>query len=482
VSAPTFTDAVLGLMDPGGLALVERDAAGGRREWTFGEVSGRVDALAGALARLGLGPGDVVMTLVGNRPEWVFALLAGFRQGHVVLACNEQLRAQDLAERLAAVPVRAVIADPRNRSELTAAGPECPVLWIDDPGLWTGPPARGVPAGPSTPALMLFTSGTSGRAKCVVHGHRYLWGQQLQAEAWLGLRSGDLMWCTAASGWSKSARNTFIAPWLRGAAALLHDGRFDPGERLALLEDERVDVLCMAPTEYRAILRRAVPSRPAVLRSCVAAGEALDPGLLAAWQEATGLAIRDGYGQTETGQLTAMPPDEPVRPGSMGRLLPGVQAWIDPAGELLVDPTTVPTFFLGYHGQAPPVGPWRTGDRVRMDEDGFLYFEGRTDDVIISSGYRIGPFEVEAALLEHPAVADAGVVAFPDELRGTVVRAVVVLAPQAAPTPETVRMLQDHVKATTAPYKYPRRIDFVDELPRTPSGKLRRAQLRGEAG
>jgi acyl-coenzyme A synthetase/AMP-(fatty) acid ligase len=286
------------------------------------------------------------------------------------------------------------------------------------------------------------------------------------------------VWCTAATGWSKSARNVIIAPWLRGAAALLHDGRFDPGERLALLERERVQVLCMAPTEYRVIAKRAEPRPLPQLRTLVAAGEPLNPEVVRIWEDAAGVSIRDGYGQTETGQLTGMPPGEPVRPGSMGRALPGVRLRVDD-GELVADPASVPTFFLRYLGDSNPEGEWRTGDRVRADDDGYLYFEGRSDDVIISAGYRIGPFEVESALVAHPAVAEAAVVAAPDEERGAVVRAVVVLRDGYAAGDELARELQDHVKRETAPYKYPRVIDFAAELPKTASGKVRRAALRG---
>jgi acyl-coenzyme A synthetase/AMP-(fatty) acid ligase len=292
------------------------------------------------------------------------------------------------------------------------------------------------------------------------------------------------VWCTAASGWSKSARNAFIAPWIRGAAALLHDARFDPAERLDLVEREGVNVLCMAPTEYRVIAKRATLRPIASLRGLVAAGEALNPEVLRAWEEATGLQIRDGYGQTETGQLTGMPPGEEVRPGSMGRALPGIALSIDD-GELVADPASVPTFFLGYQGEdglvPPSPGPWRTGDRVTRDDDGYLHFEGRTDDVIISAGYRIGPFEVESALVEHAAVAEAAVVAAPDDERGSIVRAVVVLRDGFAASDDLARALQDHVKAQTAPYKYPRRIDFAAELPKTASGKVRRALLREQA-
>jgi acetyl-CoA synthetase len=210
----------------------------------------------------------------------------------------------------------------------------------------------------------------------------------------------------------------------------------------------------------------------------VAAGEALNPEVMRAWEEVTGVQIRDGYGQTETGQLTAAPAGEPARPGSMGRPLPGVALEVRDGELVLSDPATDPTFFLGYLGEDAPPGPWHTGDRVRADEDGYLYFEGRADDVIISAGYRIGPFEVESALVAHPAVAEAAVVAAPDEERGAVVRAVVVLRAGHAPSRALARELQEHVKLTTAPYKYPRVVDFAEELPKTASGKVRRALLR----
>ncbi len=223
--------------------------------------------------------------------------------------------------------------------------------------------------------------------------------------------------------------------------------------------------------------RQARDAWPRAVGARVAAGEALNPEVLRAWEAATGLQIRDGYGQTETGQLTGMPPGEEIRPGSMGRALPGVGLSIED-GELVADPATIPTFFLHYEGFEAPSGPWRTGDRVTQDDDGFLFFEGRTDDVIISAGYRIGPFEVESALVAHEAVAEAAVVAAPDDERGSVVRAVVVLRDGFAPSPDLARALQDHVKAQTAPYKYPRIVDFAAELPKTASGKVRRALLR----
>ena len=549
-----FARDVVDAAQPERLALVELARDGARRAWRFGEVAERSARLAGTLAARGVGRGDVVMTLIGNRPEWVFAMVACFRLGAVVLPCTEQLRAGDLALRLEAAQPRVVLADERDLGELTAALARRPagdtaaagdtgaggaaagdtaaggaarggaarggapadresdplVLTIPDETLFAAEPAPAVELADTDPCLITFTSGTAGEPKGVLHGQRYLAGQHVQARHWLDARPGDLVWCTAASGWSKSARNVFIAPWIRGAAALLHDARFDPHERLELLARERVSVLCMAPTEYRVIAKRAEPRPVASLRGLVAAGEALNPEVLRVFREATGLEIRDGYGQTETGQLTGAPLDEPIRPGSMGRPLPGISLRVDD-GELVADPASVPTFFLGYLGScadaagAPTASvgpsaagprrhaaarggplvaaraagePWRTGDRVRADDDGFLYFEGRTDDVIISAGYRIGPFEVESALVAHPAVAEAAVVAAPDDERGAIVRAVVVLRDGHAPGDALARELQDHVKATTAPYKYPRRIDFAAELPKTPSGKVRRALLR----
>jgi len=465
-------------------ALVELARDGRRREWNFGDVTDQVHAWAAELSRVA-GRGDVVMTFVGNRPEWAFVLVACFRQGFVALPCTEQLRPADLRLRLATARPAVVVCDERNRAVLEEAGVDCPVIEV--PRVWPEPEAVPPPAelGPEDPCLITFTSGTSGEPKAALHGQRYLPGQRFQAEHWAGAQAGQLAWCTAASGWSKSARNVFIAPWLRGAAALMHDDRFDPHERLELLERERVDVLCMAPTEYRVIAKRAGLRPLPGVQSLLAAGEALDPGVLGAWHEATGTWIRDGYGQTETGHLVGTPMGEPARPGSMGRPLPGVRVDVVD-GQLVVDPASVPTFFLRYLGD--PEGadrrdgaPWPTGDRVRRDEDGYLHFEGRLDDVIVSAGYRIGPFEVESALASHEAVAEAAVVAAPDEERGSVVRAVVVLRDGFAPSGDLARALQEHVKKRTAPYKYPRVVDFAADLPRTSSGKIRRAALRERA-
>jgi acyl-coenzyme A synthetase/AMP-(fatty) acid ligase len=467
-----FARDVVDAAPSGRRALLAVSSEGERAEIGFGEVADRSARLAGALIQRGVGRGDVVMTLIGNRPEWVYALVACFRIGAVALPSTEQLRANDLRARFDKVEPRIVIADRRNLATIEASGFEGDVLAIPDERLFEAPPAPAAELAPGDPALITFTSGTAGEPKPIRHGQRYLDGQRVQAEHWFGAREGDLCWCTAASGWSKSARNSFIAPWLRGAGALLHDRRFDPEERLATVEAEGVSVLCMAPTEWRTVAKRTALRPLPTLRHAVAAGEPLNPEIVRLWQEEVGVAIHDGYGQTETGALTGMPIGPPVRPGSMGRPLPGFRLWID-NGELCADPSTIPTFFVD-----GPVGTWRTGDRVREDEDGYLWFEGRADDVIISAGYRIGPFEVESALVSHPAVAEAAAVSAPDAERGAVVRAVVVLRDGYAAGDGLARELQEHVKAETAPYKYPRIVEFADSLPKTASGKIRRALLR----
>lgn len=462
-------------------ALVELSREGGRREWTFGEISDCSARLAATLEVHGVSRRETVMTVIGNRPEWVITMLACFRLGAVALPCNEQLRAKDLRLRIAHARPKLIVADERNLGELSKARPDSEVLVIPDERLYQGATrAAAVELSPSDPCLITFTSGTTGEPKGVVHAQRYLTGQRLQAEHWLDAREGDLVWCTAASGWSKSARNVFVAPWLCGATALLHDHRFDPAERLAILLQESVTVLCMAPTEYRVIAKRVDIQPLPQIRGLVAAGEPLNPEVIRAFREATGVEIRDGYGQTETGQLTGNPIGQPVRAGSMGRPLPGVALRIEESELVLGDPRTDPTFFLAYIDGEPALRdrPWHTGDRVSQDEDGYLYFEGRTDDVIISAGYRIGPFEVESALISHPAVAEAAVVAAPDEERGAVVRAVVVLREEFVPSTALVSELQKHVQRETAPYKYPRIVEFATELPKTPSGKIKRALLR----
>jgi acetyl-CoA synthetase len=462
------------------LGIVAVDAEGNRRDWYFGELSAQSAGLSGAFAARGVKRGDVVMTLVGNRVEWVLSLLACWRMGVVALPCSTMLRRQDLALRVAAADPKLCVGEDSLLAELpdgvaTMTMDEVAVALDEDLPQETPAPVEDM--GPEDPALIVFTSGTTGEPRGVVHAYRYLLGQQGQAEHWFGARKGDLAWCTTATGWSKSARNVFLAPWLTGAAAVIHDGRFDPGERLELVEALGVNVLCQAPTEYRMIAKRTALRPLAALRRMVSAGEPLEAETIAAWRTATELEVADGYGQTETGHVSGNHVAVPVRAGSMGKPLPSLDVRLV-EGELQLRPASSPTFFSHYlDGERFEGEWWPTGDLVRADEDGYLYFEGRDDDIILSSGYRIGPFEVESALLSHPAVAEAAAVAAPDPERGAIVRAIVVPNGRE-PSDELALELQEHCKRETAPYKFPRIVEFAAELPKTTSGKIKRGQLR----
>jgi acyl-coenzyme A synthetase/AMP-(fatty) acid ligase len=461
-------------------ALVSIDREGEWRVWHFGELIARSAGLSGALAARGIERDEVVMTLMPNRIEWVLTMLACWRMGAIALPCNPQLRRRDLELRARATAAALCVADEALAAELPndvdvmTRGEVEAVMDEERP---QEPPADVVDLDPGDPALIVFTSGTTGEPRGVVHAQRYLTGQRLQATRWLGARDGELVWCTTATGWSKSARNVFVAPWLCGATALLHEARFDPAERVELCERERVNVLCQAPTEYRMLAKRTELRPLPALRRMVSAGEPLNPEVIDVFRSALGLEIADGYGQTETGQVTGNLEGEPVREGSMGRPLPGIDMRIAD-GELQVHAASCPTFFSRYVDGERFAGEWwPTGDAVRADDDGYLFYEGRRDDLILSAGYRIGPFEVESALVAHPAVAEAAAVPAPDPERGAIVRAIVVLR-DGEPSDELARELQEHVKRTTAPYKFPRIVEFADELPKTPSGKIKRAELR----
>lgn len=464
------------------LGIVAIDGEGNRRDWYFGELIACSAGLSGAFAARGVGKGDVVMTLVGNRIEWVLSLLACWRMGAVALPCSTMLRRHDLEHRVAAANPKLCVGEPALLAELpdgVATMDLDEVARVLDEDLPQETPAAVEPMAPEDPAVIVFTSGTTGEPRGVVHAYRYLFGQEIQARHWFGSRPGELAWCTTATGWSKSARNVFIAPWLTGAAAVIHDGRFDPQERVELAAALGVNVLCQAPTEYRMLAKRAELRPLPAMRRMVSAGEPLDPETIAIFRtEMDGIEPADGYGQTETGQVTANLVGEPVRQGSMGKPLPGIETRIV-EGELQLRAASTPTFFSRYlDGERFEGEWWRTGDLVREDEDGYLFFEGRDDDIILSAGYRIGPTEVEAALLSHSAVADAAAVAAPDPERGAVVRAIVVLR-EGEPGPELVAELQEHCKRETAPYKFPRIVEFAEELPKTSSGKIKRAELRG---
>lgn len=468
-------------------AVVAIDAEGHREVHCFSHLFARSLGLSGVMLTRGVRRGDVVMILVGNRIEWVVSMLACFRMGAVALPCNPQLTASDLSMRASQANPALAIGEERYLQALPAG---VPYLDMDDlarafdEDLDQPTPARCENLGPDDPALIVFTSGSTGEPKGVIHPQSYLIGQKLQAEHWFGAKSGELAWCTASPGWSKSSRNAFIAPWLCGARALLVDERFDPETRLDIARAEKVNLLCQAPTEFRMLASRTELTELPDMRRMVSAGESLNAEVIRSFREACGVDIADGYGQTETGAVTGMRPSDRIqgREGSMGRPLPGIETRIV-EGELQVKASSCPTFFSSYlDGEHFEGEWWPTNDLVTADEGGFLYHQGRNDDVISSAGYRIGPVEVESALLSHPAVAEAAAVAAPDVERGSVVKAVIVLREGLRePGPETESLkaeIQEHCRQVTAPYKYPRLIEFTDELPKTASGKIRRSELR----
>ena len=481
------------------LTFVDREGIVDRK--SFADIAG--DAARWAhLLRSRLDRGDRVLIAIGKVPDWHGAILGALKGGLVAVPCPDMLRARDLAFRVRHSGARLVVADrslePEIEEMLTQIDGAISVIYLDHArdelrNYMPVAPTEETSAGDT--AFILYTSGTTKDPKGVVHTHAYTWAQRAQATHWLDAHEGDVVWCTAGSGWAKAIWNALLGPWSYGAEVVLHEGAFDPKERMSLLQRLGVTVLCQAPTEYRMLAKLDTLANTYLpkLRHAVSAGEPLNPEVIARFQDALGITIHDGYGQTENSLLVANAPGAPVRPGSMGLPTPGHDvAVIDETGH--VCPTGVegdlaligrpPTLFTGYWNAPDETeavfrdGWYLTGDRATRDEDGYLWFVGRADDVIVSAAYRIGPFEVESALLEHPAVAESAVVGIPDSERGQIVKAFVVLRPGHEPGPRLVGELQEHVKAVTAPYKYPRVVSFLEALPKTTSGKVRRSELR----
>ena len=472
-SALTFVDNE-GIVDRRTFADVARDAA----RWAH-------------LLRTRVDRGDRVLVVVGKVPAWHGVMLGAIKGGLVAVPCPTMLRARDLAFRVRHSGARLVVADRECEPEIeemrNQIGDIVPVLYVDEARhelatYMPMAPTEETTAGES--ALILYTSGTTKEPKGVVHTHAYTWAQRMQAAQWLDAQEHDVVWCTAGTGWAKAIWNVLLGPWSQGAEVVVHESAFDPEERLSLLQRLGVTVLCQAPTEYRMLakLDGLESTYLPKLRHAVSAGEPLNPEVITRFQDALGLTVHDGYGQTENSLLVANLPGVPVRPGSMGLPTEGHDvAVIDESGAVCAPGAEgdiallgrPPTLFRGYWDDPDETdamfrdGWYVTGDRAVCDEQGYLWFVGRTDDVILSSAYRIGPFEVESALLEHPAVAESAVVGVPDPDRGQIVKAFVVVRPGHEPGERLAVELQDHVKAITAPYKYPRAISFVEELPKT---------------
>ena len=500
--------------DPHKVAMVWAGDDGSTREVTFREMSERSCRIANALTGIGARPGDRVLTMLPRVVEWWELVLGCMRAELVPVPVTTLLTESDLTYRVNASESSIVVTDPENVNKIEAVRSQCPSIeHVVVVGAAMSPHLgyadlvnKASPHLPnpnnlaSDPLNIYFTSGTTGYPKMVVNTHAsYPIAHIATGKYWLDNRPTDLHWTPVDTGWAQAAWTCFYAPWNMGAALFVWEsrGRFDPEGTLRMFEKYPITTLFGPTTAYRLMVQEDLSRyKPAALRHCVGAGEAVNPEVIDAWRESMGLHIWEGYGQTETTLLAATFPGMEYRPGSMGVVGPGFEmAVVDDDGNELsagqegeiavkTHPERPVGLFKEYwknpeaNARCFRNGWYYTGDLATRDEDGYYWFVGRADDVIISAAYRIGPFEVESALLEHEAVAEAAVVGKDDPMRGQIVKAFIVLAPGSSASQEMTAELQDHVKRVTAPYKYPREVEFLDDLPKTISGKIRRNELR----
>ncbi|WP_129115135.1 acyl-CoA synthetase [Halegenticoccus tardaugens] len=502
--------------DPEAVALRYVGTDGERETLTFAALRERSNAFANALESAGLERGDRVFSYMPRVPEHYVALVGTLKRGAVWGSVNERFGPDGIAYRLADCDASAVVTTAANRRTIAGALSDAPsvetVIVLDRAGDGDGVREgdldfRAAVAGASATyeaaetggeddALLYYTSGTTGLAKGVLHEHRWIAGVAATQRFAVDLRPGDLYWSTADLGWLTGPINT-LGAWFWGAELFTYEGEFDPATWAALLDEYPVTVLFSVPTAYR-MLRANEDVLDGVdldLRHALSIGEPLSAGVVDWGRERLGVTVHDTYGQTETGNMVINNyPTMEVRPGSMGKPLPGVEsAIVDPETAEPLPPGETgeiahrgdfPCFFAEYWEKPGKTaacfenGWYLSGDLARTDEDGYFWFEGRADDVIISSGYRIGPFEVESSLGEHPAVAEAAVVPKPHPERGNIVKAYVVLDRATEPTASLKDEIRDHVRTELSAHEYPREIEFVDDLPKTVTGKIRRTELR----
>ncbi len=467
---------------------------------TFAEIAERSRRVARYLRDAGVERGDRILVMLTNvAPLWE-TMLAALRLGAVVIPATTQLTSEDIDDRIARGGARHMITDGQGAGRLAQPGRLSVKLAVGGaPGFAPFDDARSAPAlveRPATrasdPLLLYFTSGTTARPKLVLHTHASYPAGHLSTMYWLGLREGDVHQNISSPGWAKHAWSCFFAPWNAGATVLVHDSaRFSARRMLEILRDQRVSTLCAPPTVWRMVALEPLGDRPAALRELASAGEPLNPEIIETVERAWGITIRDGYGQTETTALVGNAPGLPVKPGSMGKPLPGYDVVVvDSAGrereegEVALRLSPRPMGLMHGYIDRPEEsasqtlgGLYRTGDEARRDADGYVHFVGRGDDVFKSSDYRISPFELESALLEHDAVAEAAVVPSPDPLRLCVPKAFIVLRPGVDESAEIARSIFAFCKTKLAPYKRVRRLEFAT-LPKTISGKIRRVELR----
>ena len=511
--------------DPARLAMIHVDDAGSRREYSFGHFRDESLKLASALAAKGVKKGDRVMLILYRRMEYWVCMLALSRIGALPIPSPSLLTPHDIEFRVNFAHVSCVICEDSLTARVEAAKPKCPSLrllvdipsaaghpkapagWQDyeslkNSGAGEFPRTEDTPCG-DDPMVIFFSSGTTGMPKMVLHTHTYPLGHLTTGMYWHDLEPGDVHLTLSDTGWAKSVWGKFYGQWLAGGVVFVWDfrGKFEPRELLRTISEHKVSTFCAPPTVYRFLVRENLKEFDlSALRHCTTAGELLNDSVFAAWEKTLGMPIFEGYGQTETTlQLATLPFMKP-KASSIGRPMPGWDLVLlndegqpCPPGEegeiciRLKDGATtkgMPGLFCGYLDEPERTakvvygGFYHTGDKAWVDEDGYFWFLGRTDDLIKSSGYRIGPFEVESALVSHAAVVEAAVTGVPDPVRGMAVKATVVIGPGYTPGDELTKELQNHVKSVTAPYKYPRIIEYVSELPKTISGKIKRAEIR----
>lgn len=497
--------------DPGRVALLWEDQDGNRARLTFTDIREQSNRVANVLTGLGIKRGDPILLVLPRIPLWQAAYIGALKAGAMVIPCTGMLREKDLVYRANHSGAKAIIATVESATMVADLKNECPSIehyiiagsarsgWVGLPEAMQQASAEFTPVktAATDPAICYYTSGTTRDPKAVLHAHAYCYSHKFTGLNWLDLKPGDVHWTTSDTGWAKAAYGVLFGPWMNGVTVFMYNGRFEPAKELELLQRYGVTTFCAPPTEYRMLVKEDLSKHKLPkLRRCTAAGEPLNPEVIEVWRKNFGITIADGYGQTETIIMVCNMPGTEVRPGSMGRALPGHDVRIvdedlneckeGEAGQVAVrvKPDKPPSIMMEYwknpeeNAAAFRGDYYLTGDQAYRDADGYLWFVGRADDVINSAGYRIGPFEVESALLEHPAVMESAAVASPDPERGHIVKAFIRLRPGVEAGEALVRELQEHCKRVTAPYKYPREIEFVDDLPKTVSGKIRRVELR----
>ena len=485
---------------------------------TYSDLDRLSNRFANALMTLGAEKGDFAFVMIPRIVEWYQVLLGCTKTGVVAMPGTNLLTAKDIEYRINRADARIAIVTAEHADKVEKIWKNCPSLehlilvgaardgWSSLEDMCAAVPdivdRAALPrTSADEPMLIYFTSGTTSMPKMVERDHAYGLAHSITGDYWMDLREDDVHWTLTDTGWAKAAWGLMYPPLLAGAAVLLYDGEgFDADTHLKIIAEQRVTTFCAPPTIYRVLAQKDLSGADfSSLRHCFGAGEPLNPEAMRSWKAATGCDIYDGYGQTETVNIVANFPGMEVRPGSMGRPVPGITVdIIDDDGTIVADGEVghigvqvtdpwPPGLFHGYFrddavtAESFRNGWYYTGDTATRDADGYIWFVGRSDDIISSASYRISPFEVESALVEHEAVLESAVVAKPDEIRGEIVMAYITLAPGFEPSDELAKDIQEFVKQLTAPYKYPRAIEFRETLPKTISGKIRRVELREEA-